>query len=305
MAVGTTFSSLIQRVAQRTETYDTFTVNGGSTTTAIANGFWKGNNQYVGQWLYVATTNGSVAPFGEERQIKSSAQSTLTATLSYALSASIAAGQTIELYSRWSHAAIGRAVNNAIRTCSGYWWRAVVDESLTVNGGTYSYSLAALTVPVEERYKLHRVSVKYSDTYATFPYQEIRDYELRFSGANATLQFSRQYPIGKTLRLEYIASPSTMTNATDTTGVDSSTWIDDYLVEYTLFELYQGRAGFAPSTDKSTDMALAQQHRDEAERLRRMHSMRPPAKRVHIRASSMGDTDDSKMIGAFSVPGPT
>lgn len=295
--VGSTLQTLVERIANREhvmEQMTTASTNGGTTTTAVAGAAWRPNGYYEGLWLYVSATNGSAAPYGEERQIKQSTQATSTLSLSYAMTAAIPNSATIQLYARWSRAQIVHAINGAIRAAAGYWYQRVKDESTTTPSTTYTISLAALTVPVEERYGILRVSYQGDENDATYPWKRITDWELLWSGTTPTLQFVSQYPSARSVRLEYIASPSTLSAASDKTGVVES-YFDTFIEEYALFLLYQPRGSLAPTADKRTDSNLANQHRDEAERIRRMHSMRQPNTRIRGKATQLAD--DGKYLG--------
>jgi hypothetical protein len=299
---GTTLQSLVERVANRYQVMDSFTTattNGGTTTTAVSTGFWLPDGGYEGRWAYISATNGSAAPYNEERQAKQSSQTSTSITFTHAMTAAVPNLATVQLYTRWTHAQIVNAVNDATRHSGGYWWQSVVNEAKTTVAGDYSISLAGLAIPLEERFGLRSVAWQVNTTESTYPYEPIHDWTLRWDGTTPTLQFSKTYTASRTLRLEYIASPSVMTSPTNATGVDVSTWFDDFVVEYALHELFQQRSSFAPKGDKRGDKELAQMHRDEAERLRRMHAMRYPTKKFRSRLADKPG-DDRKYAGAFS-----
>jgi len=299
-SVGTTLQTLVERVANRynlLEEVTTASTNGGTTTTAVAAALWQPNGAYEGKWAFYRS---STVNAGEERQVKQSSQASTSITFSYAMTATVQNSVTVQLYSRFSHAQIVNAINDTIRHSGGHWWQDVVDESLTFTTGDYSISLSTLNAAVEARYGLTRVSWEINTAESTYPFEPILDWRLRWSATTPTLEFGkRTYTGGRTIRLEYRAAPATMTNPTDQTGVDVDTWFDDFVVEYALFELFQQRSSFAPKADKRQDAQLAQMHRDEAERIRRMHSMRQPSHKV--RSKSQRDVGDSRnYFGAFS-----
>ena len=257
---------------------------------------------HIKMFLYYTIPVGSPAE-GEERQISAYAQSTQLLTVPLAFSDRPSAGDTFQLYDRWSRAQIVHAINEALRQAAGFWHRRVVDESLTTVLNTWSYDLSELDVLVERRFGLSRVWVKYNTPQATYPYRLIRNYELRWNDTTPVLQFNETLPINTTLRLEYMASPSApLAAADDQTDVEEETWLDEFVKEWALFELWQQRMGRAPSQDKRTDGTLAQQHRDEAERMRRMHRMRLPSNTFPKSEWEARMADGSRWLAAHATP---
>lgn len=299
--IGTTFQSLIERVAQKEQVMESYTpLNSGTTTVVSSSALWKPNNAYQGMYLYVnSVANGTNAPLGEERQIVSSSASATSVTLAYALSSAVQSNSTFQIYNRWSRGDIGRAVNEGIKNSGGHWWQIVTDETITTNANTFSYSLASLSVPVEERYGVMRVSYKENSTYGTYPYRDIREWEIRFNGTTPTLQFGRRgYPVGRALRLEYAASPASMSAATDKTGVVDP-YFDDFIVDWALATLQRARLSRAPAQEKDTIRLAYQLARDEAERTRNFKSprRRPVAT---WRSGKNADDESSKWLAAYA-----
>lgn len=299
---ASSLQTLVERVANRAGVLREYTTtSGGTTTTAISTALWEPAKFHEGGFLYVKTTSGGAAPQGEERPISTSVVGTLTVPVAF--SGSVPTGATIQVYSRWSRAQIVTAINSAVRQSAGHWFQRVTDTSITTQSSVYSHDLSSLTVPVEQRHGLLRVEVQRSTAIATYPYDTYEDWELRWAGSTPTLQLLRPPGVGFTLRLWYISSPSTMASASSTTGVDPTTHIDDFLTEWALFELFQVRAGLAPSSDRRTDMQLAQTHRDEAERIRNKHHMQMPAKTLKpSRLDSWDAPDEGRWLAGFTTP---
>jgi len=233
--------------------------------------------------------------------VSASAVGSLTVPVGF--SAVVPSGATIQTYSKFSRAQIANALNSAVRQAAGHWYQTVVDTSITTAVNVYAHDLSGLATPVEQPHGLLRVEVQRSRTIATYPYEVWEAWELRWAGSVPTLQLLAPPGVNFSLRLYYIASPATMATAESTTGVDPATHIDDFLNEWALFELYQMRSGLAPAADKRTDFQIAQNHRDEAERIRNKYHTQMPAKTLKpSRLVAPTAADDGRWLAGFTTP---
>lgn len=298
---ATALQTLVERVANRYGFMTQFTATGGTTNTAVSAELWQDDNFWEGAWLFVRTDAGgaSAAPEGEERQIKQFTDSSDTATTGRVFTAAIANGDTCQIYTRWSRAMIVNALNSAVRNAL-HFHRKTVDESLLTASGTHSFSLAAITPAVTEKWGLARVSIEWDTATGTFPFLVWNDWLLRWDVGVPTLQFTTEPPAGRNIRLEYLALPTAMSAMTDTTGIESASF-DQFLEEWALFELWQAALGTAQEESRPQIRDLIKQHRDEAERIRADARMHEPARRFRAPYKRQGRSGP-EWIGYNATP---
>ena len=122
------------------------TATGGSTTTLVDTSRYEEDDYFQNtspqSWVYVRTTTDSAAPIGQTRRITDWVQSSGTATIAPALTATLASGDTYAIINEYQWAEVVAAINMAIdRAAMEGLWAEKIDESVALRTTTYEYSI--------------------------------------------------------------------------------------------------------------------------------------------------------------------
>ena len=209
-----TLLQLRQELARSTGGLIQGTATGGSTTTLIDTNLLDSgefaDDHLNGGDLYITDTTDDLAPKGEARYITDFVQSTGTASVGRAFTAAPGAGDTYDVYLKYTKEDLDTALMLAISD-----WRMVT--SLTLSANTAEYSLSATALHRAEQV----VSVwlrEATDTQSA--YEQISDWRVWDNAGTLTLEFGTvNYDSGTIARVVYEARY----DQTDTAGVYSDT----------------------------------------------------------------------------------
>lgn len=192
-------------------------MTGSSTTQIVDTKLANQDSTFVG--AQVVITSG--AALGDRRWVTQYTGSTGTITVDRAFSAAVANGDAYELHRVFAADDKDDAINNAILEAKTRWPRIIEDTSIVMAANTYSYSLGALTVPLDPIVLLDLVEWDPGLSGTGYPWVKFDDdeYYIRKNDTAITLQLRRYPPYaGKAIRLTYRVRPSTFAN--DTTALN-------------------------------------------------------------------------------------
>lgn len=274
----TTLADLISDVADAFGKYRKGTVSSDSSTTTLidSDSLIEQDDYWIGQYAYILTDAGgaSAAPEGEERAITDYDQSDHKATVSPAFTASVSEDDVYEILPL-RRDQITRAVNQAIRHADVWFTETTNSTAVSLDTEDYDYSLPSDCV------QLHQMWVR-DDTDEKWVEVSPNQYRV----ANGVLYFDSFDGMddGHTVRLEYLARPSTMSDDTDTLGLGEPEEREcvDFVVNYALYWLHRNQASQAPKAETfRPHLTLAEYQKNEANKIKQEAGHRRPAGRVH------------------------
>jgi len=279
---ATTLADLIEEVADAFGHYRRGTADAGSDADEIvdAAALYEPDDYWIGHYVYILEDAGGAgaAPEGEERPVTDYDQETATLTVSPDFTAAVGAGDTYELLSQ-RRVTIKRAINRAIQHADAWYRHATDDTTITLADDDYDYALPSDVV---------YVSQVWVQSEAGSAWKEVGPNQWHVNGepGSQVLYFSSLSGLdsGYTLRIEYMARLSTLTDDTDTLGLGepAETECVDFVVNYALHWLYSQAASSQPDSDAFRSyLTLAEYKRETANEIKARAGHRRPAGRVH------------------------
>lgn len=155
------------------------------------------------------------------------------------------------------------AINEAITLSYDKWLRYVEDESITIAALTYQYRVDNLTVPVGAALGIDNIWEHLSGL-TRYNRVDPNTWSLRDVAGTLYLEFDNKNlpPIGRVLRLQYRARPSTLSADTSTLVPDEIAFAD-YICARSAGLLFRRRTLLAEAADPQ--LPLWKQYADEME----------------------------------------
>lgn len=320
--MSVTAQTLIRELISRFDSLAISTpTSGGTTTTLIDTGL---NEHFPADvptqwntWVYGSQTAVS-ANRGIQRRARSWTASTSTMVFSRAWpNAVTAVGEYEVITHRFDRTRFQTAINSAVGKLGLFWWREIVDESLTTLSQTWSY-----TVPSSQNFFADsiKVLIEVNPDQSTFPYARAEDlgigYEVREAISTTgtrtlTLQFSNGMllPPDRTIRLEGVGYFSTLTADTDVLPV-AGPWESsalDWIYDYAAFRIDDWMAEHVPAgeTEKYRQKALTNLMKEKDTLQTQMMPHKDGRIVVPGQSGVYGGRwgTDWRYLGAFNTPG--
>jgi hypothetical protein len=274
----TTLADLISDVADAFGKYRKGTVSSDSSTTTLIDedSLIEPDDYWIGNYVYILTDagGGSAAPEGEERAITDYDQGDHKATVSPAFTASVSEDDVYEVLPL-RRSQIQRAVNQAIKHADKWFAETTNTSAVTVDTEDYDYSLPSNVVQLQQMWTRDDTDEQWVEVPGN-----------QWHVANGVLYFDNFDGMddGHTIRLEYLARPSTMSDDTDTLGLGEPEEREcvDFIVNYALYWLHRNAASEARGGEAfRPHLTLAEYQKQEADKIKQQAGHRRPAGRVH------------------------
>lgn len=209
-----TLLQLRQELARSTGGLIQGTATGGSTTTLIDTNLLDSgefaDDHLNGSDIYITDTTDDLAPKGEARYCTDFTASTGTATVGKAFTAAPGAGDTYDVYMKYTKEDLDTALMLGVKD-----WR--LQTSLTLSSNTAEYSLSATALHRAEQ--VQSVWLRDSDDTQS-AYEQVSNWRVWDNAGTLTLEFSDvNFDSGTACRVVYEARYDQM----DTAGVYSDT----------------------------------------------------------------------------------
>lgn len=277
----TTLSDLITEVADAFGAYRSGTADSGTTTTVVDEAaLYEADDYWIGHYVYITEDAGgaSAAPEGEERPITDYSQSDAELTVSPAFSAAVDADDTFEILPL-RRDTIKRAINRAIEHADAWRVQETDSTTVTIASDDYDYSLPS---------DLVQLSQVWTRDDTDEGWVEVSPNQWRVSGTpgSQVLYFDTLADLGDgdTIRLEYMAYPSTLDDDTDTLdmGEPGERSLVDFIVNYALYWLFSNAAARAPTAETFRPyLTLADYRSERAQQIKERTGRQRPPGRVH------------------------
>lgn len=294
--------------------------SGGTTTTLIDTTLnqWLPNNlTQFNAWVYGSYT-AVAANRGIERRARSWTASTSTMVMHVPFPTSITAvGEYEVIRHLLPRSRFQAAMNAAIGKLGLFWYREIVDESLTTQTQTWEY-----TIPANQNFFADsvRVFIQVNPDQATFPFARVEDlgigYTVRESISSVgtrvlTLQFSNMMllPPDRTIRLIGVGYYPTLSADTDILPV-AGEWesaATEWIYDYAAYKINEWLAEDVPAgeTDKyrTKQLTMLMQQKDD------IQTMMMPRKNGRVIVPGQEGVyggrwgTDWRYLGAFNTPG--
>lgn len=291
----------------------------GTTTTLVDTALneWLPNNlTQFSAWVYGSYTADSTNR-GVQRRARSWTPGTSTMVFYNAWPEAPSVGEYEVIRHLFDRTRFLEAVNSAVGSLGLFWYRDVVDESLTTETQTWAYTIPASLNLFADSVD---VFIQVTDTYSDFPYARasslgigytVRESINAIGGRQLTLQFANNtmLPPNRTIRLQGVGYYATVDNDTDIVPLAGpwETAATQWIYDYAKYRINEWLADDVPAgeTDKyrTKQLTALMAQRDD------IQSMMMPKKNGRIvtpgREGVYGGRwgTDWRYLGAFNTPG--
>jgi len=288
-----TLGDIREEIARAYGRYAKFTATGGSTTTAIStSGLFEPDDYWNQAILYVRTDAGgaSAAPEGEYRFITDYAQSSQTATVTLAFTASIVSGDICEIYGgAVPPGELDNFIERAVKAASAYWYKPTWDDStLDFTASTYSY-----TLPTDVDH-LCGVYFRESSSYRwkRFPFWKVEGlpgaYVLKTEGDPGAGDMALRYEA--TLALTGSGDAQVLNLLTASGTNKNEQHCTEWLVHWVLSQLFFKNSNEGDDNHRNYCWNMGRLHSEDADKIARLFAMPPLTGQVQLPGWQWHDT---------------